>query len=187
MICFIEAGRIDDVRRLYRIDEVENGYACGLHARHVRHDVVLGNFSALHCDCAYTGDTVQWRLQLISGYLPKLRLRQTVGGEAVSEDWKGCERKTVGRNYGRAGECLSYFAERCIDELKRAEHVDVPVEEETDFSGAAAGVRTHGEQAGDRIDGILDWLCDGYLHLFDGHNTVVDADDDAREVCFGKD
>ncbi len=86
MICFVEAGRIDDVRRLHRVDEVEDGHASRLHAGHVWHDVKLWNLAALHRDRADAGDTIQRRLQLIGRQLPELRLRETVGGEAVAEN-----------------------------------------------------------------------------------------------------
>ena len=42
-------------------------------------------------------------------------------------------------------------------------------------------------QAGDAVDGVFDGLGDGDLHLLDGHDAVVDADDDAGEIGVGKD
>ena len=41
-------------------------------------------------------------------------------------------------------------------------------------------------EPGDGVDGVFDGLGDGDLHLFDGHDAVVDADDDAGKVGLGK-
>src|SRR5437879_1487832 len=42
-------------------------------------------------------------------------------------------------------------------------------------------------RTGDGVDGVCDGLGDEDLHLFDGHDAVVDANDDAGKVGFGKD
>ena len=61
------------------------------------------------------------------------------------------------------------------------------VEEEADLGAASAGGGTHGGEAGDGVDSVLDGLGDEDLHLFDGHDAVVDADDDAGKIRFGED
>ena len=75
----------------------------------------------------------------------------------------------------------------CVGQLEGAEHVDAPVEEETDLSGTSTGGAANGDQAGDGVDGVFNWLGDGDLHLFDGHHAVIDADHNAGEIGVGKD
>ena len=58
MICFVEPRRIDDVRRLYGVDEVEYGHARGLHPRHVRNNMELRHLATLHRYRAYARDAV---------------------------------------------------------------------------------------------------------------------------------
>jgi hypothetical protein len=48
MVRLVQAGRVNDVRFLHRIDQFEQGYAGGLQPGEVGHDVELGNLAALH-------------------------------------------------------------------------------------------------------------------------------------------
>ena len=57
-----------------------------------------------------------------------------------------------------AGSVWRNVGERGVDELQSVEHVDIPVEEEADFGGAAAGDGADGEQAGDAVDRVFDGL-----------------------------
>ncbi len=66
-------------------------------------------------------------------------------------------------------------------------YVDAPVEEEGDFGGAAGGGGAHQDEAGNAVDGVLDGFGDGDLHLLDGHDAVIDADDDAGKVGLRED
>ena len=66
-------------------------------------------------------------------------------------------------------------------------NVDAPIEEEGDFGGAAGGGGAYGDEPGDAVDGVLDGFGDGDLHLLDGHDAVIDADDDAGKVGLRKD
>ena len=43
------------------------------------------------------------------------------------------------------------------------------------------------DEAGDAVDGVFDGLGDGDLHLLDGHDAVIDADDDAGKIGLRKD
>ena len=72
--------------------------------------------------------------------------------------------------------------DRGVDQLQRLQHVDVPVEEQVDLRGSAAGHRSDVLEPGDGPDRLLDRPRDGDLHLLDRHHAVVDADDDAREI-----
>src|SRR3954464_2077175 len=92
----------------------------------------------------------------------------------------------MGGDLGGGGKGLFYFGERGVNQLKRGDHVLVPGEEKADFGAAAAGGGAHGQESGDGVDGVFDGLGDEDLHLFDGHDAVVDADDDAGEVGFGE-
>src|SRR5262249_16195970 len=58
----------------------------------------------------------------------------------------------------------------------------VPVKEEIDFGGAAAGDGAHGPQTGNAVYSFFDRLGDGDEHLVDGRDAVVDADHNAREI-----
>src|SRR5580704_7742247 len=93
----------------------------------------------------------------------------------------------MGTDLGGGGKALFDLGERGVDQLKRGDHVLVPVEEEADLGAASAGGGAHGQESGDGVDGVFDGLGDEDLHLFDGHDAVVDANDDAGEVGFGKD
>ena len=55
------------------------------------------------------------------------------------------------------------------------------------LSRAAAGGGADGDEAGDAVDGVFDGFGDGDLHLLDGHDAVIDADDDAGEVGLRED
>ncbi len=153
----------------------------------VGNDVELRHLATLYCDGADAVDAIEWRLERVGGDFPELRLGERGGGEAVAEDGKGGEGEPVGGEAGGAGQGLLRAAECGVDELQGAKHIGVPVEEEADLCGAAAGGGAHGGEAGNAVDGVFNGLGDGDLHLLDGHDAVVDADDDAGEVCFRKD
>ena len=73
-----------------------------------------------------------------------------------------------------------------VHQLQRAVHVDVPVKEQVDFGGAAAGDGIHMVEARHDVDGFFERLGDRHQHLVDGRDAVVDADDDAREIGVGE-
>ncbi len=85
-----------------------------------------------------------------------------------------------------AGSDWAHFGECCIGQLQGMEHVHIPVEEQAYLRRAAAGGAAHGNQAGNAIDGVLDPLGDGDLHLLDGHHAVVDPDHHAGKLVSGK-
>jgi len=70
VIRLVEAGRVNDVRRLHGRDQVQDGDARRLHARHVRNDVELGRLAALHRNGADSRRAVHRRLDLVGGKLP---------------------------------------------------------------------------------------------------------------------
>ena len=136
-------------------------------------------------------DAVERRLQIVGGDLPQAGLRNRVfaaivRGERVAEDGKGREGETVGGDVRRGGERLGNPGEGRVRQLQGAKHIHIPVEEEADFRRAAAGGAAHGQQAGNAVDGVFNRLGDGDLHLFDGHDAVVHANDHAGKVGLGK-
>src|SRR5262249_37034469 len=74
----------------------------------------------------------------------------------------------------------------CIHQLQRAVHVHVPLEEEVDFGGAAAGDRPQVIEPLHRIDGFLKRPRDRDQHLVDRHHAIIHAHYDAREIRFWK-
>ncbi len=101
MVRLVQAGRVDDVRFLDRIHHFEQGYAGGLQAGEVGHDVELGHLTALHQDRADPVDAIEGRLQIVGGDLPQARLRNGVLAaiircERVAKNGKGREGQTVG-------------------------------------------------------------------------------------------
>jgi len=73
------------------------------------------------------------------------------------------------------GRVCSTLDSAASDQLKGGDHVLVPVEEEADLGAASAGSGTHGQESGDGVDGVFDGLGDEDLHLFDGHDAIVDT------------
>ncbi len=74
-----------------------------------------------------------------------------------------------------------------IHSLQRQDHVGAPVEEQIHFGGTAAGDGLHPAEPGDAVDRFFDGLGDRNEHLVDGHDAVVNANDDAREIRAWKD
>jgi hypothetical protein len=110
-----------------------------------------------------------------------------VGGEGVAADGiEGGEGEAVDGDLRGGGEGLLDAGDGGIDQLEGLEHVDVPVEKEADFGGAAAGDGANGDEAGDAVDGVFDGASDSDFHLLDGHDAVVDADDDPGKVGLRK-
>ena len=73
-----------------------------------------------------------------------------------------------------------------VHTLQRQNHVGFPVEVQIDLGGATAGHRSNFLEARNAVDSFLDWTRDGDEHLVDGHDAVVDPDDDAREIGVGE-
>ena len=147
----------------------------------------LRHLAALHRDSAHAQHPIQRRLELISGQVPQLRLRKPVRSEAVSENRKSSEGEPIRSNDSGTRQRLPHSADGCIDQLERLKHVDAPVEEKADLSRTAAGYGTNPNQAGHGVNRVFNRLGDGYLHLLDGHYSVVDANHHTRKICLGKD
>ena len=147
----------------------------------------LGDFAALHGNRADAVDTIEGRLEVVCSDFPELSLRDSVRGEAVAEDGECGECEAIGGDAGGRGERLLDLAEGGVNQLEGGDHVLVPGEEQADFGRAAAGGGANSLKAGDGVDRVFNGLGDGDLHLLDGHDAVVDPDDDAGKVSSGKD
>ncbi len=195
VVGFIEAGRVDDVGGLDGVDEIEESDPSGLQPGEAGDDVELGDLSALDDDGADAGDAIERGTEVVGCQLPERSGgdgRRSAGagridGEGVAEDGECGEGELMGGDFGGGRELLLDLGEGGVGELQGEVHVTGPIEEEADLSGAAAGGAADGDEAGDAVDRVLDGLGDGDLHLLDGHDAVIDADDDAGKVGIGKD
>ncbi len=85
-------------------------------------------------------------------------------------------------NFGGRRQLTGDFGQRRIDKLERLKHVDLPVEEQINLRGPAAGDGTDGFQPLHAVDRLLYRTRDRDHHLIDGHHAVVNADHDARKI-----
>ena len=111
MVGFVEAGRIDDIGCLDRVDKIRYGDAVrrkqsqiGCHAK-LRHLPALYRYGT---DAEYA---IERRLQVVGGHLPELRLRNGIGGKAVAQNRKCGEGKAIGGDARGGRQRLSDFAE----------------------------------------------------------------------------
>ena len=149
-------------------------------------DFELRLLAALHDDGRYAGHAVQARLEIVGRQLPQPRLRNRVGRQAVAHDRERGEGEPVGGDLRGRRQLRLDARQRGVDALQRLEHVHLPREEQIDLGRPAAGDRPHALESLHAVDRFLDRTRDGHLHLIDRRDAVVDADDDAREVDFGK-
>ena len=91
-----------------------------LQQRQVRNYVKLRHLAALHGHGADARNAIQRRLQIVGRNLPKPRLRNRVGGEAVAENRKGGEGEPVGGDRAVGGSVCSTLLQRRIHQLQRA-------------------------------------------------------------------
>ena len=78
MVLLKQARRIDEVRTLYRVENVGDRDARSQQLRGFRRDVELGLLAALHQNSSNAIEAIEARLQLVSCHCPKLRLRNGV-------------------------------------------------------------------------------------------------------------
>jgi len=69
-----------------------------------------------------------------------------------------------------------------VHTLQREDHIAAPVEEEIDLGRAAAGNRLNFLQTRHAVDGFFEMTRDSDEHLVDGHDSVINADDDAGKI-----
>ncbi len=181
-----QSGRVDEIGAAYCVKQVRNCYVRGQQFRGIGSDVKLRLLTALHNDGGDAIHAIEPGLQIVGRHGPQLSLGNGVGGEAVPDDGEAGESQTVSLDHRCRRQRSADFGQGRIHELQRGHHVHMPVEEQVDLGGAAAGNRTHLLQAGYAVDRLLDGPRDGHHHLVDGHHAVVHADDDAGKVGGGK-
>ena len=171
------------------VDEVEDGDAGGLQLRQVGDDVELGNLAALHGDGADAGDAIERRLAGRRSRAPRAAVCETaIGGEAVAEDGEGGEGEAVGGDHRGGRERLLHAWLRAASTSCRVWNMSTfQSKKRLTSAEPRLVVERTVDEAGDAVDGVFDGLGDGDLHLLDGHDAVVDADDDAREIGLGED
>src|SRR6185312_12349185 len=158
-----------------------------LHQRQIWSDMKFRHLAALHHHCAHPRNPVKRRLQLVGGQLPQLGLGHGIRRETVTEDRKGSECEPVGGYAGGGGKLLLHLRQLLVNQQQSLDHVCVPGKEQIDFRRSAAGDGAHRDQTGHGVHRFLDGPRDGDLHLLDGRDSVIDADDDARKVRLWKD
>ena len=78
MVLLKQSGGIDQVRTLYRVQNVVDRDARSQQFRGFRRDVELGLLAALHQHSSNAIEAIEPWLQLVSCHCPKLRLRNGV-------------------------------------------------------------------------------------------------------------
>src|SRR4029077_4873003 len=91
MIVLEQAGRIDQVRAANAIENVRDRYSRGDQARGIRSDLVFGYAAALNDDRSHSVETIDARLEVISGDFPKIVGRNPVRSKTVSQNRKSGE------------------------------------------------------------------------------------------------
>src|SRR5581483_3222186 len=142
--------------------------------------------AALHDDRRDAGHAIQSRFEVVGRQFPQSRLRHRFRREGVPHHRKSGEGEPVGGDFRRGRQQRLHARERRVHALERLKHVDAPREEEIDLGGAAARDRLDAFEALHAVERLLDRPRDGDLHLIDRRDPVVDADEDARKIDFGK-
>ena len=83
-----QAGRINEVRPIHRIQNFHDAHLRSEHSRRVHHDVKLRLLPSLHQNARNTAKPIQSRLDVVGGELPELRLWNFVGRQTVANDGK---------------------------------------------------------------------------------------------------
>ena len=186
MVSAQQARRIDQVRVVHRVQNVLHSHVRPQHSRRIGRDLKLRLLSSLHQNAGHPIQPVQPRLELIGGQFPKLRLRNFVRGEAVTQNRKARKIKPMRINLSRRRQRALDSRNRGFHLLQRQHHVYAPVEVQIDFRRTAAGNRVHLLQSLNAIDRFLDGPRNRHFHLVDGHDAIVHADDNSRKVRRGK-
>jgi hypothetical protein len=186
MVMLKQSRRIDQICAANGLKNVRDSDACREQTRGIGCHLKFRHPATLHQHGGNSIETVQARLQIVSGQLPKLILRNGVRREAVSQYRKGSEGKSVGLDFCACGQFRLQARHNRIHSLQRENHVRVPIEEQIDLGRPPAGHRLHLAQARYAVDSLFDRFRDDHQHLIDGHNPVVYTDDDSREIRVGK-
>src|SRR4029077_19753659 len=88
MIAFKQAGRVDEVRALDRVENVSYRDARGEQPGRVGFDVKFRFLSSLNQHSRDAVQSIQAWLDVVGSKFPELSLRNRVGGQAVADDRK---------------------------------------------------------------------------------------------------
>ena len=142
--------------------------------------------STLNNDRGNTVETIQARLDLVSRHFPELGRLHRVGGHAVAHYGETGEGHAMGFDFRGRREFGLHAGKRGVHILQSLEHINVPGEKQIDFCRAAAGDGADVLQTWHAIHPFLQGAGDGHHHLIDGHDAVIDGDQNAGEIGGGK-
>ena len=139
MILLYHAGRVDHVAAADGVENIRDGNP-GLHELGwVRLHFEFRHLAALHHDRRNAGLAIEARLDIVGGHFPERSLGDGVRRQAVAQDRERGEGQTVGGELRMWAAARLHTRQSRVDQLQRAVHVGIPVEEQVDFGGAAAG------------------------------------------------
>src|SRR6266478_3401956 len=186
VIIFEEAGRIDEIGFFYAVENVGDGHSSRNQARRIGSDVIFRDAAALHNDRGDAIESIQARLDIVGGDFPKMIRRDGVGSEAVTQNWKCREGQAVRFEFRGSGKFGLHARDDGVHALQGLHHVHAPIEEKIDFRGAAAGDGKNALQARNIVYRFLNGTGNRNQHLVDGHDAVVNANDDAGKIGGGQ-
>src|SRR4029077_4475027 len=165
--------RIDEIGALDGVQDIRDGNPHRVEARRIRRDLKFGNAAALYDDGGNAIEAVQARFQVVGGNLPELVRRHGVGSEAVTNDGEDREGQPVRFHFCGGRKVCLQTGDNGVHALQGQNHVGVPVKEEIDFGGTAAGYGRDLLKARNAVYRFFDRTGDGDQHLVDGHDAVV--------------
>src|SRR5438477_10637782 len=186
MVALEEAGRIDHVSALDRVENVAHSHAGAEQFCGIRFDVELGLLAALHDYGRNAVQAVQPRLDFVSRHFPELSLRHRIRCEAVAHDGKGGEGHAARVDAYGCRKRRLHAGNGGVDTLQRLEHVHIPVEAEVNFGRASAGGGTDFFKSGQAINGFFDGASDHDHHLVDWHHSGFDRQYHSGKVRVGE-
>src|SRR6266853_3949482 len=186
VIIFEKAGRIDEIGFFYAVENVRDSNSGRDQARGIGSDLIFRDAAALHDDRGDASEAIKSWLEVVGGDFPKMIGRGGIGSEAVTENWERGESQATGFEFCGGGKFRLHAGGDRIHALQSLYHVHVPVEKKIDFSGATAGDGKNALQAGNIVNRFFNRSGNGNQHLVDGHDAVVHANHNAREIGAGK-
>ena len=127
-------------------------------------------------------DAQDARLEFVARRFPEFRARALRTCEADADNRKRGEREPPDGRARRRRERGTDLTEPAVDVELGLDHVDLPVEEDTDLGRSAAGGGANGDGAGNILHRFLDGTCNGGHHLVRWHHAIIHQNDDAREI-----
>ena len=182
MVAFQKARRVDQVGFANRVQNVIDRNPSRQQLGRLGDDVELRFLSSLNDDGRNALEPVQAWLHLVGCHLPQPGLGYRGRRQTVSHDGETGKGHAVSFDLGRGGQFRLHAGYGRVHVLQRLKHVDVPAKVKVDFCRAAAGDGAHRQQSRDAVHGLFDGPRHGHHHLVDGHDAVVDSDQDTRKI-----